>query len=70
MGNMNILIQQVLISLSNTTVMTQFENSQQRQNLGENALTSLDSRGFEWHKRVLNLLGNYMGRLNTTQWTL
>ena len=37
--------------------MSQFKNSWQRQNFGKIVLTSLDSRGFEWHKRVLNLVG-------------
>ena len=52
------------------TVMSQFENSQQRQNFGKIVLTSLDSRGFEWHKRVSNLVGTDVGSLRTLQWTL
>ena len=51
-------------------VMTQSENSQQRHNLGEIVLTSLDSRGLEWHKRVSNFVGNDMGSISTTQWNI
>ena len=51
-------------------VMSQFENSQQRQNFGKIALTSLDSRGFEWNKRVSNLEGNDMESIININWNI
>ena len=51
-------------------VMTQFQNSKQRHNLGKIVVTCLGSRGFEWLKRVSNFIGNDTVSLSTTQGTL
>ena len=50
--------------------MSQFKNSKQRKNFGKIVLTSLESRGFKWLKRVSNLVGTDVGGLRTIKVTL